>query len=337
MTTAVIKTDADPYQAILRKTFELTYRCNFKCLHCFNRNHPAEGELTQTEIERVLDELAAAGTLYLTFTGGEILLRPDFLPILRAARRRNFALRLLTNGALLTPTLADEIAALGVAGVDISLHTLDPTIHDHLTGAPGTHPAVLAAIAACRARGIPLNIKFILTRHNQGEYDRVAEYAAACGARVVMDYVLVPADDGAPVMARHGLNEAEISAFIAAHAARPPVALSLPNGNDPICGAGANACCINPYGEVFPCLALRRSVGNLRNRSFMNIWHGPALDSIRNTTYSSFVECNGCRDAVFCMRCPGVALAETGQTTGRAPTICQAARAAHAAAEQIQQ
>jgi len=61
--------------------FDLTYRCNERCVHCY-LDHDDHGEMTTAEIKRVLDELADAGTFFLTFSGGEVLMRRDFFELL---------------------------------------------------------------------------------------------------------------------------------------------------------------------------------------------------------------------------------------------------------------
>ena len=55
--------------------FDLTYRCNERCVHCY-LDHEDHGELTTSEVKDVLDELAAAGTLFLIFSGGECCCGP---------------------------------------------------------------------------------------------------------------------------------------------------------------------------------------------------------------------------------------------------------------------
>ncbi len=66
--------------------FDITYRCNERCVHCY-LDHDDHGEMTTAEIKRVLDELAAAGTFFLTLSGGEVLMRRDFFELLEYARR----------------------------------------------------------------------------------------------------------------------------------------------------------------------------------------------------------------------------------------------------------
>jgi len=79
---------------------DVTYRCNERCVHCY-LDHQDHGELTTAEVFRALDQLAEAGTLFLIFSGGELLLRRDLFDILAYARRRGFDVKLKTNGIML--------------------------------------------------------------------------------------------------------------------------------------------------------------------------------------------------------------------------------------------
>ena len=78
--------------------WELTYRCNQRCSHCYLDVLPpgadVAGELTTEECLRVIDALADLGALNLTLSGGEILARRDFFTIAGHARARRFLLRL---------------------------------------------------------------------------------------------------------------------------------------------------------------------------------------------------------------------------------------------------
>ena len=81
----------------LNASIEITLRCNIRCLHCYNfdRDEPRAAcdkpELSTDEIRRVMDDLRAAGCLFLMLTGGEILSRPDLFELLDHARSLNFA------------------------------------------------------------------------------------------------------------------------------------------------------------------------------------------------------------------------------------------------------
>src|SRR5579862_6322496 len=90
---------------------DLTYRCNEKCVHCY-LDHEDHGEMNTAEIKHLLDEMAAAGVLLLTLSGGEIFLRKDFFEILEHARALTFSVRLKTNAILVREREAERLAEL---------------------------------------------------------------------------------------------------------------------------------------------------------------------------------------------------------------------------------
>lgn len=334
---------SDAYQLIVRKAgerriplvahWELTYRCNLDCVHCYATSRERPGEMNAAEVAAGLEQLAGLGCLFLNLTGGEALMRRDILDIIRIAKGLNFAVRLLTNGVLLEPAMADRLAELGLISVEISLYALDPAVHDAITRRPGSHSMTMAGIRAALDRGLNVAIKTMIMRSNVREFEGLAEFARSAGARFVFDYILVPADNGARPMDEHGLNEDELTAFILARG-RPGVpSADTPPDSEPLCGAGATGLAVTPDGDVLPCLAIRRNIGNIRTRPLAEIWRDPALDKIRDFRYSDLEKCGKCDLLKYCLRCPGVALAEGGGLLGCSGLACMAARAARRAAE----
>jgi MoaA/NifB/PqqE/SkfB family radical SAM enzyme len=61
-------------QVPLSVHFDLTYRCNERCIHCYV-DHDDRGEMDTAEVRRVLEELSQAGTLFTTFDTSTCLLR----------------------------------------------------------------------------------------------------------------------------------------------------------------------------------------------------------------------------------------------------------------------
>jgi len=117
--------------------FDLTYRCNERCVHCY-LDHDDHGELSTHEVEDVLDQLAAAGTLFLIFSGGELLLRTDFFELLEYARALRFDVKLKTNALLIREAEATRIRDLGVRQVQVSIYSHRAEIHDAITKVPGS-------------------------------------------------------------------------------------------------------------------------------------------------------------------------------------------------------
>ena len=314
---------------------EVTYRCNLRCMHCYADCRDQVGELSLDEIMRVLDQLADAGALFLNLTGGEIAFRPDFPDILAASRARGFAVRLLTNGTLFDDDLVDRIAVHDPMSVEISLYAAHPDLHDRITGVPGSFEKSLAALRRCRARGLNIAVKTMLLRHNLDAFDALENLARDLDARFAFDYMLVPSDSGAQRMSEHGLTDEDLDRFFDRRARATSEPALAPDPAAPLCGAGTGTVAVNPFGEVFPCLAIRESVGNLRRESFSSIWRSIRLDKLRKSRYSDLETCKGCSVSAYCIRCPGTALAECGSLLGCSETACRVARAAARAAARL--
>src|SRR3984893_15581615 len=101
--------------------FETTYRCNERCVNCYLDNDD-QGEMTTAEIKRILDELAEDGTFFLTFSGGEVLMRRDFFELLEYARSLMFAVRIKTNAVMIGEVEAQRMLELGGDQVQVSIY-----------------------------------------------------------------------------------------------------------------------------------------------------------------------------------------------------------------------
>src|SRR5687768_8576445 len=178
--------------------FEVTHRCNLGCEHCYltegpvGRPRPHGDELTLDEIRTILDDLAAAGTLFLTLSGGEVFMRRDFLSIVGEARRRGFSVTVFTTGTLLTPEVATELAELHPLSVEVSIYSARPEVHDRVTRIPGSHARSLRALRLLKERGVVILIKSPLMSVNSDELRALIALADERGAGWGFDPMLPP-------------------------------------------------------------------------------------------------------------------------------------------------
>jgi MoaA/NifB/PqqE/SkfB family radical SAM enzyme len=303
--------------------FEVTHRCNLGCQHCYltegpvGRPAPTREELTLDEVRRALDQLARAGTFFLTLTGGEVFMRRDFIEILAHARARNFSVTIFTTGTLLTPAMATEIADLHPLSVEVSIYSARPEIHDRVTKIPGSHARSLRALRLLRECGVIILIKTPLMSLNSGECRGIVELAEELGAGYGFDPMLVPRRDGNLMPIALGASRDELRAFfsdpVLAKEFHQPVRC-LPQRGEEICGTGRRTCMISPYGDVFPCGVHPVPAGNLREQSFDEIWNGsPLLRDLRTKTTDDLR--NGARSRPG-FRCSALALIEDGDFLG---------------------
>ncbi len=152
--------------------FELTARCNLDCIHCYHVLHSGS-EMDTTEIKRVLDELAALGTLEVTFTGGEPLLRRDFTGIVRyAVETAGFSVKIFSNLTLLDEETADALAAVPLNSVETTILGPDAETHDAIVRVSGAFNRMIAAIRMLQERKVRINAKTIVMKPN---FERLGE------------------------------------------------------------------------------------------------------------------------------------------------------------------
>jgi len=299
--------------------FDLTYRCNERCVHCY-LDHDDHGELTTAECLKVLDDLARSGTLFLTFSGGALLVTPE-----RAARLREFDVR----------------------RVQISVYSDIPAVHDAITKVPGSLERTLAAIPILLEYGLQVKLACPLMQENLMAYRGVMALAEKLGIPYILDLTITPMMDGTSGPLAHRASVPSLLPVLrdaALHACKPqpgaPAAVTV-NASPPAfgsavssgieslayedlpCSAGHNSCYISPYGDVFPCVQLPQAAGNLRREKFDEIWyHAPQLERLRAIRESQLPICSRCEIRSYCERCPGLALMEGGDMLGAYERAC---------------
>lgn len=331
---------SDPYDALLARLkrehvpysvlWELTHKCNLKCVMCYNEplNEP---ELSTAECLSILQQLAAAGSLRLTLSGGEILTRPDFFTIAGEARRLGFALDLKTNATLVTPAIADRLAALLPVQVDVSLLGARAETFDAVAGVERALERVLRGVRLLQERGLRIKLNTLLLDLNIKEREEMLDLAAQLGVQYEQVLKVSPTDKAVDKAGQHQLSVPEMTqAYLADHtpfAAMP----QLPDSRT--CGVGLSSCLISPYGEVFPCIELRIAAGNLRRAAFADIWRdAPIFQELRGRHVRlNLRHCSVCPISSYCEgRCSGLAWKEHGQPYDGHTLACWQAQARYA-------
>ncbi len=312
--------------------FDLTYHCNLNCVHCYvvKEDRP---ELPASAIKDILDQLAEAGTFYLTFSGGEIFAREDFFEIAEYARRLHFALRLMTNGTLVDEQVADRVASLHPDLVSISIYSTTAEIHDNITSVQGSLSRTIRAAKMLRDRKVRVKINAVLMRQNVNEYLKVYELAQSIGASFQADPRVTPRNDGNLSPLRFQINEDDLLRVWAnpIFSSQTEDDITKPHFNgglgDIPCGAGHMSFYVSPYGGVSPCIQFPILCGNLRNDSFEKIWYNsPQMLGVRSVAVSRLPVCSKCDLLEYCRTCPGLGYIEEGDFRIPSKRVCQEAR-----------
>jgi len=326
---AALKRYGEKHCVPVAATFSVTYRCPLTCRHCFLDKKPAtaKGELTLREIEGILDQLRDAGTLYLTLTGGEPFLREDILDIVAAARKRRFAVSILTSGYLCDNRMLDTLAALWPEAVQVSLYGPDAQTHDAFTGVAGSFERALGTLRGLRDRGITVTAAVSLNTLTAPTARQLADLLRAEQVPVSYNLTMLPARSGTTDPTTLNLSQEELATLVADLAIPPNNRLSGRNPDDPPCGAARSVVAIDPYGTVLPCHELDLPAGSLREKSFADLWHAPTFENLRKIHFGDLADCPDCSHRALCGRCPALALRMGGTVTGHADLDCRVARA----------
>jgi len=317
----------------------LTKRCNLGCAHCYLDaevlREGAVDELSTDDVKRVLGEIAeTAPEGMVVLTGGEPLLRRDLEDIARHAAGLGLMVVVGSNGVLLTPARILGLLDAGVAGVGLSLDSLDPAYHDAFRGRKGAWQKTMQAIDACKDANMPFQLHFSATDETADEVDAMIAFARESGAMVLNVFFMVCTGRGEKYS---GISPARYEAVLrkVAHAARsesrlmvrakcaphfkriatqidPDWQITAAHGYDAGgCIAGTHYARITPDGRVTPCPYMENEAGDLREQSFGEIWRGADIFAKLRAPHLTG-RCGACEYSQLCGGCRARPLARDG-------------------------
>ncbi len=316
--------------------WHLTERCNLHCHHCYQQS-PVE-EMGYREIRLAIDRLAGVMQCWaanyevevspgIHFTGGEPFLRDDLFDLLHYARQRGFNTSLLSNGTLITGSIAGKLREAKVEDVQVSLDGVEAT-HDSIRG-KGAFRKAVAGIRNLVAEGVDANVNMTVSSLNYRELDPVVQIAGELGASAVGFSRLVPCGRGKELSANMLTAEqlSELSRKLADSASSGGVELvsrdplisvanivddrEVPVTDFPIggCSAGVFGVTITADGTIMPCRRMDLPIGNIMRDNFRQLWaESPVLVSLRSRRYYDG-NCRTCRYWAVCRGCRAIALA----------------------------
>jgi 12,18-didecarboxysiroheme deacetylase len=283
-------------------------RCNLRCVHCYSHSRDVEysGELNHEQGIALIDDLADFKVPVILFSGGEPLMRPDILDLIKHARSRGVRAVISTNGTLIKPDLAAKLKDVELSYVGVSLDGLQET-NDRFRGIPGAFDQALAGIRTCLSAGIKVGLRFTMNRLNAKEIPGIFDLLEKHEIPRVCFYHLVYAGRGSDLMKEdlsheetraavdliidrtadlHRRGHAKEVLTVDNHADGPYVYLRMIAENSPRAAevlellemnegnnSGRGIGCISWDGRVHADQFWRHySFGNVRDRKFSEIW-----------------------------------------------------------------
>lgn len=313
-------------------TIELTHRCNLRCAHCYCLPESGRAELGRSEICRIIDEIAEAGCLWLLFTGGEPLLRPDFFDIYLHAKRRGLLITLFSNATLIDERVVDILAEYPPFFMEVSVYGMTEETYEKVTRVKGSYGAFRKGLDLIRERGLPLKLKTMALTLNAHEMEDMEGWARGLGFEFRFDSLVHPRIDGSREPCAYRLSPRQAVSLDAANEEkREKMEYACKEAfntkaSDRLfeCSGGTVSFHIDPYGQLRPCDMVREIRRDLGAADFANAWADLEADVTRRKIPAGF-RCEGCVIAGMCNQCPGWAFLENGDMHSISEHMCEIA------------
>ncbi len=294
---------------------EITSKCNERCIHCYIPHDNKIKTLDIKHIYDILEQCKNMNVLHITLSGGEPMLHKGFCDILKKCRDYDFAVSVLTNLTLLTDDIVDEMKQHGLLGVQTSLYSTDPVIHDSITKMTGSFEKTKSSILKLIDNNIPLQISCPIMKQNKNCYSGVIEWARHHNINASDDYALIAEYDHTNKNICNRLSLDEVRTILNNKVLEDEhyinklkgdnVSISNISPEDPVCSICSLSLCISENGNVYPCAGWQDCVlGNVFNDSLKNIWYfSDKIKSLRNLKKKDFPKCMQCDQKNICSMC----------------------------------
>jgi len=319
-------------------SLELTHRCNLSCVHCYCNLSAADQKALQEEMKTdevlcILDQIAEAGCLWLLLTGGEPLLRKDFLEVYLGAKKKGFIITLFTNGTLITPSIANRLAEWTPHSAEITLYGATRETYERVTGVPGSYDRCIEGIDMLLERMIPLDLKTMAMSLNQHELFEMKAFAKSRGVKFRFDPLLNCRLDGGTRPCDFRIRPEDVLKLDLEEEQRSKEWTEFckrfigSSSSEYLfsCGAGVSSFHVNPKAQMSVCQMAQFRTYDLRAGNFEEGWR-KAIPDILNTRTTERYLCGKCDLIALCGQCPGWAWMEHGDPEAPVGYLCQIAQ-----------
>ncbi len=340
-----LSTTAPPRSLAAPETihFSVTGRCDQACAGCFYSARPGS-QVTPDDapfqlFDKVVREAEHAGVFQIALGGGEPLLHPRIVDMVRLARQQRLVPNLTTNGNRLTLDMALALKEAGLGQVQISLN--GATEETNATTRPNFAGAV-AAIQACQQAGLRFGINFLITRSGVAELEEVVHLGRRLGAATVNLLRPKPPTTDGDWLEQESLDAEGYRAVKKVLRKLQSEARGLPadckttldasltflltdRPPERLYAAGVWGCCaarkfvtVLQDGAVLPCSHVRWS--DVGQGDFMRAWQdSEVFKRFRHLEEKMQGPCRGCTYLDLCKGCPAVVMAFGGDFANSDP------------------
>ena len=299
---------------------EISNPCNEHCVHCYRTCESTKrGFLSIDDVRKIFDEIESIREerINVLLTGGETLLNKDWRKILTYLIEQNCRVSLFTNGSLITDDdvrfLSNFNENLHFREVQISLYSLQPEIHDAITGLKGSCLKSMNAIEMLKNAGVKVFVSCPVMKLNQKSVPDLMRYMDKKDIGSCAVLFIFPNSDYKSGNVTQRLSMEDLELFYK-ETAKNNFELGYIWGSDRakeinrdnlFYGAAASGILVSGDGNVYPMIGWYEKLGNIHEDSLKDIFiNHPLLQKCRQITIRNFDECMNCSALGYCSFCP---------------------------------
>jgi radical SAM protein with 4Fe4S-binding SPASM domain len=298
--------------------------------------------MTTSQFKRILDEIQAEGCFFLTLTGGEPLLRKDFLEIYSHAKSKGFIITIFTNGQGFNKEIVDYLVKSPPLSIEITLNGITRSTYEGITQVKGSFSNVMKAIELAVEKKLPLKLKTNALKQNRHEIAKIKKWVenilSLRSERIYhfkFDPMVYPRLNGDKSPCKYRLSFKEHLEAIREDPdiweecqTRLTSELSeLPRERDFLyhCNSWMHKFFIDPYGRLKFCQFSERFSVDLQEISFKEGFY-KVFPQVLNERFKTESKCRDCALRSICYVCPARAYLEIGDEEAPVPFYCQLAK-----------
>lgn len=275
-----IRSFRNGYNKLRFMDIALTYTCNFSCMHCSSDALHKNGATTLNleEYRRFSSEAMSEGVLAFHFTGGEPLIYPELLDVIKQFKPQKNLISIQTNGWFVDKEFLVAYKAAGGDIICVSVDSASEEIHDNFRAQKGSWRKAVDVLRLARRLGLKTLMSATVTHQNLNSKDftDMIALSSQLGADLSLN-LAVPAGKwmgNVDYLLDHQ-DRLKLNSYLRQFTHVRTDFES--NWHIRGCPAFKEKCYLTPYGEVLPCPFIHVSFGNIRELSLKEI-RSKALD-----------------------------------------------------------
>ncbi len=306
---------------LLSMELEFNKSCNFRCLYCYASDHTVQrDELSREEFFDLITQAKELGARKMIVLGGEPMLYPHIMEMIRFIRSLDMDVELFTNGTNITREKAQELYEAGVRVV-LKMNTFDEKVQDTLSGRKGAYTQIHEAFNNLKLAGYPsadrfMGISTVVCQQNIEELPKMWEWLR--DQNIAPYFEMITPQGGAKEhnmldVDSHQVEElfkriSKIDRNKYGHHWDPKPPLI---GGE--CLRHRFSCAVNSEGDVQPCVGVTIPIGNVRKQKLKEILkESEVVQDLKMYTETIKGPCSECDRLSECYGCRGAAFQLTG-------------------------